>query len=831
MKVGFSPIIPAVDQVPRTAVVEKMKKLSRKNIFVSAPGGYGKTVAVSQWLSSARGKSLIITATDEDNDPGVFYARLAAALRRLAGKDSSEPDKAISFDRLYKSVENLPLKKPRVYFVIDDLHMIKNEELISSIAVISPRLPAYICLCMISRLEPPEGFLETGLFETVSRDDLVFSAEEVEWLGAEKGIDLNADQISGLLKTTGGWAIYIAALLSGSKKAGDIRHEKTPVPLSQYLNNRIWKMWDNETKTLLLQLAVPLHVTPVLCELLTGCRNGRLALDRLSKKDNAFLSPAGDGIYRFHDIFREFLLERAEGFLGKTELRRLNDATARWHFDRGEYYLGAGHYISNGDHEGINRCMEATNRYHESSGSMSTEVFLSFTKQYVAKLPDEFIEENPYLICKRLIMDCYDGNVRMFSLYTDMIYKMMPEIARKYPNLLEGVMFIGALDFRVPLREYIMKVSKILPQANNTPAAGEPNTQTITQNLPIFHRSMRDFSEYHELRHDELGLLRNTFGVIIGRDYQVMEQLIIAGICYEKGLLLRAASHALSGYLAIDGDMQSETVFSAHMMLSEVLYALGASGESDRIMGSMGEYIEQKAQYLQANYNAMHTRRLIRGGCADAARQWLSINASRASRLPFYQICRHFTTLRSYIALGDHKAAIDFGERLQTLAYEYNRPLDQIESGLLTAIALWRNGNAKKAVRKLSDVISIAAPYGFSQLFINEGEEALPVLWELRKAALAECNAQFVEKIIQSVYVKCNMPPADESNAKLTAQQSAILPYLSKGLTYNEIGDALGIGRDTVKTHIRHLYRRLGVHNAQEAVLKAKMLGLLLRKE
>ena len=72
-----------VETIPRAALIKKMKKISaKKNIFLTAPGGYGKTVAAAQWLSSVRGKTAKMTARDADNDPGVFYRRLATTLLR-----------------------------------------------------------------------------------------------------------------------------------------------------------------------------------------------------------------------------------------------------------------------------------------------------------------------------------------------------------------------------------------------------------------------------------------------------------------------------------------------------------------------------------------------------------------------------------------------------------------------------------------------------------------------------------------------------------------------------------------------------------------------------
>jgi LuxR family maltose regulon positive regulatory protein len=53
-----------------------------------------------------------------------------------------------------------------------------------------------------------------------------------------------------------------------------------------------------------------------------------------------------------------------------------------------------------------------------------------------------------------------------------------------------------------------------------------------------------------------------------------------------------------------------------------------------------------------------------------------------------------------------------------------------------------------------------------------------------------------------------------------------MLQYLSKGMTYSEIAAATGIGRATVKYHVLLVYKALGVHDAEEAVIKAKMMGL-----
>jgi LuxR family maltose regulon positive regulatory protein len=76
--------------------------------------------------------------------------------------------------------------------------------------------------------------------------------------------------------------------------------------------------------------------------------------------------------------------------------------------------------------------------------------------------------------------------------------------------------------------------------------------------------------------------------------------------------------------------------------------------------------------------------------------------------------------------------------------------------------------------------------------------------------------------------MKYNFKPVEEKKLRLSKQQRAMLEYLSKGMTYNEIAAATGLGHGTVKYHVLLTYKKLGVHNAEEAVLKARMLGLLV---
>jgi LuxR family maltose regulon positive regulatory protein len=62
---------------------------------------------------------------------------------------------------------------------------------------------------------------------------------------------------------------------------------------------------------------------------------------------------------------------------------------------------------------------------------------------------------------------------------------------------------------------------------------------------------------------------------------------------------------------------------------------------------------------------------------------------------------------------------------------------------------------------------------------------------------------------------------------ELTTREQAVLRLLTSGLSAREIGDELGVSRNTIKTHTTNLYRKLGATGRREAVQRARQLGLL----
>jgi ATP/maltotriose-dependent transcriptional regulator MalT len=128
---------------------------------------------------------------------------------------------------------------------------------------------------------------------------------------------------------------------------------------------------------------------------------------------------------------------------------------------------------------------------------------------------------------------------------------------------------------------------------------------------------------------------------------------------------------------------------------------------------------------------------------------------------------------------------------------------------------------AFRAAERLADLLVKAfspQPQGLlPQTIVRQGE------MEHVEAALAELGEQDHETGTKL----SRRPQAGRLREPLTQSEIRVLRYLPTNLSQPEIAEELALSVNTINTHIRHLYRKLGVHRRGEAVERARDLGLL----
>ena len=155
---------------------------------------------------------------------------------------------------------------------------------------------------------------------------------------------------------------------------------------------------------------------------------------------------------------------------------------------------------------------------------------------------------------------------------------------------------------------------------------------------------------------------------------------------------------------------------------------------------------------------------------------------------------------------------------------------------MLKALVLQARNDRPNAIAALRRALTLAEPEGYVRVFADEGEPMVSLLKGLVKRRTArppdaerDVSLEYVSKLLEALGVgapgtrAAGSPLADP----ISERELEVLGLLDSDLSHREIAAKLFVSLDTVKSHTKHLYRKLGVRARHQAVARAKELGLI----
>jgi DNA-binding SARP family transcriptional activator len=327
-------------QIDRSALVARLSAvLDRGHLFLIAPAGFGKTIALEQTLAARGGDIARVRCTAADRHAGRLLDHLIGALRSAAPGTADvlgdtlalafgPVDPSTAADQLVAEIERLVIDPLTIAF--DDAEHLAEDPAAADIVgalLASDSEALRVAVASRRRLPIRHAKLRAEDRLTVVRPaDLVFSAGECEEMLRRAGrTDVSESEVETAMAVTEGWPLGLA-LAFGARRTG-----AAPVPtvggeLSEFLGEEVLDGLDPEFRRQLLKASLPPELTPEVA--------AALGLDAdflgLAVGRELFLSPlpgAGERL-AFHPLFREFLVQRLEDELDRTELRELHAALA-----------------------------------------------------------------------------------------------------------------------------------------------------------------------------------------------------------------------------------------------------------------------------------------------------------------------------------------------------------------------------------------------------------------------------------------------------------------------------------------------------------------------
>jgi len=253
--------------------------------------------------------------------------------------------------------------------------------------------------------------------------------------------------------------------------------------------------------------------------------------------------------------------------------------------------------------------------------------------------------------------------------------------------------------------------------------------------------------------------------------------------------------------------------------------ALAAIGEAHQLAQN-----RDIPQSVRARDAACHVQIALAEGDLAAASRWAEQVTDDADASAFYPRLGA-TPARLLLAQGRKAAAAERLANCYEIALREDWQYGLIEVRVLQALAA---PAPDEAMAFLTDALALAEPEGYIRTFVGKGEPMAELLREAVTSGHCPDYAASLLAVFAGPTKAADRPAAGRPSSSvqplveaLSERELDLLPLLAAGQTYHEMARTLCVSTNTTKTHLKHIYGKLGVRNRREAVAKARELDLL----
>jgi LuxR family transcriptional regulator, maltose regulon positive regulatory protein len=832
------------------------------------PPGMGKTLAMASWAAGSQSSRVAWVTLDEfDNRPRMLWSYVMAALRRAGVAVPHASWSAACIDTmdhefLVRLAAALAAAEPPVTLVLDDLHLLTERPALQGLTYLMRNAPQGLRVVVASRIDPLlslHRFRLTGELTEIRADQLAFSVPEAGLLMAQHDVALPQDALECLTARAEGWAagLRLAAIsMHGHPDPEQFVKEfvAEDSPVVGYLVEEVLNAQPPGIRELLLRTSILDSFDTGIASELSGSRAGHDLPDLV--RANAFVLPAGSGWYRYHalfaDVLRLKLRHESPGLVPELHRR-----AAGWYRRNGLLTQAVRHAVAAGDWPLAARIVVgelAVGQLIQPGGDHS--------------LADEFLRmppgpgwarPEPLLVAAALAPAEDQAGASWLADAEGMLGALPP--AEATPARLAAAQIRLAISRRTGDLESM------------TAAAAEAQAMLAAVPTEVVARCPRTGAQVlagrgaAELWSGHLGEAAATFEAAVAavpaapgthERADCLGYLALADAL--RGRLNRAAGTAGQASAGEDGRLSAPVSPAAHVALAAVHVERNelrqAHGElkraeaalrlhPDRLTGTVAclvaarkalaeghpdgvVEIVRKARHggplpywLERRLAMLESRARAASGDAESA-------LDAAGRADPASLEAAVTRAHAWLAAGDpqaaRKALAGHRERAEAVPDHV-----RLEAWLATARISYGRGDRAEGRRSLQRALRLGEPERLRLPF------ALERAW-LRRVLRADPDLAHVYRdLLEPDLVGPAREPAPPPGASpapvmlepLSSREREVLQYAAEMLDTTEIAAVLFISVNTVKSHLKSIYRKLAVTHRGEAVRRARQLRIL----
>ena len=857
----FRPTTLPATLVTRPELLARLDEgVGRRLTVVLGSAGTGKSVLLSSWAAGRQpGVTSWVSCDEADADPVRFWAAFIEAPQAVApgfGADAAEllaMESAISAD-VTASIANDAAKLPAgSAIIVDDFH-IAAAAAARTMTDLVERWPAKAAqLVLAGRVDPPlrlHRLRLSGELCELRDHDLYLSVAESRALLANFGVQVAAADLALLHQRSEGWAaaLQMAALTLGGTKdpvraarALNVRGHA----IAEYFISEVLEQQPPEVARFMLETSVLDELTAGACAAITG-RKDAAALLRGLNTANLFIVALDDDrtTYRYHHLVQQVLRAELRATDQEQELA-LQLRAAEWLESTGDTRRASRHYL-------------AARQPERALGLLEDRVVTDYLHDPAVPAPLDLSTLDPSLLT--------GTPDRLLALAADLLLWGDWVRGGQYLDLLERTQSAIPPDSRLAARFAAMRCLRhaLTGEAHEAVryalAARDIEQRTLLQDewnvaAPTILLRVYTWLEDYEAVEGEVAValaipsLAEPVKLVEVRGAQALAW-------FEAGHITQAADAARAAeadahrlgfdqhFIAVDylralaGDARerrdldtAERLTERALSISErgrppfeflalldraqiwaargqVRDALATIDAARRVLAGTGSVLLARADELEA------VLRLSLGDLHSAAELAGGLPGTRRSLL----------LARVALAASDHRTAM---EHLQAPPSEGLTPrLALVRQVLLAAAAIERGDPAAAGI--VGGMLQAARHEGFLSTVVTTASQLTSYLVERSGQERPE---PFLEQLTAAALdVRATDPDGSQPRGgpvePLTTAELRILKLLPTS-TYLQMAATLYVSRNTVKTHLRSIYQKLGVASRQEAIERAVDLRLL----
>jgi LuxR family maltose regulon positive regulatory protein len=850
-----------------TALIEEATE--RQVTVITAPPGAGKTVACAGWAAArARSRRIAwLSLDDGDRDPARFWACVTAALAAGGTALGSPlvPSSREARDDLPSDLVNTVRKlSGSVVLVIDDVHMLADSEVLPGLALLIHHAPAALRLILCGRSAPGLHLAKmrlSGYLSEVQASDLACTADEAEAYLAVLGLAGGSVRRDALMRATEGWMAgpRLAALMAA--RDGDLNVEAMAVDpiVADYMRDEVLDRQSPGVRQFLRRTSIAERLTPGFADLLTGESGGARILDTLNR-ENSFVCRDRQGKYRFHPFLRQVLLG---------ELRREMPAEVPVLFTRASQLA-----VRQGDVIEAVRCVAEAAEW-DAVPRVLTEAGLAGAlpdragefEAALGRLPAEWRAEPAVAaalamvrLCRgdpdsavayldlaalaldestqgRLVIELWLAMLRLIRQPDDgsiAFCRSLAEQARTSAGRQSEHQALGLLW--LALGTVLLCRWEVADSASALTAAVHQLTAAGTSSLAMRARGWLALSA--ALSGDlaaavaAAGRLRNAAPP--DQAAACLATIAAAQVAIERDdlhLALRLLEEADPAAIC---PLPGEPDIAVLLAMARARAAL-AEGDPERA-GDLARLAREKYEKAGEVLSVLDVEIALRAGDLGIAAAALGpLAGGGVTGRPPERPDRMAARARLLLADGDPAAALSLalsvaGEDADPDVVLLPTLRNRVTALLTAVVAARRTGTDDKAAKLLEEALTSAEPHDMYRPFLDGGgavHSAIALLISPSSPAAGFAARVHERFVCQPSSRAAGSGAAGHETPALTTSELAVLRLLRSYMSNQDIADTLFLSVNTVKTHLRSVYYKLGVSSRREAVERGVRLQIL----